>query len=145
MHQPASVLLIDDSPGECELFELALAASGIPATIALEQDPQVALLTLRNSPPRHLPSLILLDWKLGAGHGDRFLHALRGIPHLAVLPVVIFSTSAEDQDVAAGYGAGATGYVQKPLTFDQLVLCIQDLCRYWLRRNLMPGMVKSPC
>lgn len=139
----SSILLIDDSPGECELFRLALKPTGLDAALYTEQDAEAAFHFLNNH--SELPSLILLDWRLGRQRGDEFLRRLRADSRLAAIPVVVFTTSDDASDLSLAYASGANGYVVKPGTFAELIQCTADICRYWLTRNRAPHMVGTPC
>jgi two-component system, chemotaxis family, response regulator Rcp1 len=143
MHRHASVLLIDDSPGERELFREALMRTDFDVALYSEQDAEAALHFLKH---RHeLPSLILLDWHLRHERGDVFLRRLRSERRFAAIPVVAFTTSDEIADLSAAYANAVNGYVVKPDTFEDLVPCVEDICRYWLVRNRTPYPVESPC
>ena len=138
-----SILLIDDSPGECELFHLALIQTGLTVTLSTEQNAEAAFHFLNNH--SDLPALILLDWNLGRQRGDEFLKRLRADSRLAAIPVVVFTTSDDASDLALAYASGANGYVVKPGTFAELIQCAGDLCRYWLERNRVPLTIGTPC
>jgi CheY-like chemotaxis protein len=139
-----SILLLDDSPDECELFRLALAQAGTDAVLYTEQDAEAALHFLKAEAEVEV-KFILLDWKLRNQTGDVFLKRLRADARFAAIPVVVFTTSDDASDLSTAYAAGANGYVVKPGTFDELVRCVGDLCRYWLDRNLAPHPVMTPC
>lgn len=139
-----SILLIDDSPGECELFRLALIQTGLTVTLFTEQNADAAFHFLNNH-SSDLPTLILLDWHLGRQRGDEFLKRLRADSRLAAIPVVVFTTSDDASDLALAYASGANGYVIKPGTFAELIQCAGDLCRYWLERNRVPLTIGTPC
>jgi CheY-like chemotaxis protein len=117
-----SILLIDDSPGECELFRLALIQTGLTVTLFTEQNADAAFHFLNNH-SSDLPTLI----------------------RLAAIPVVVFTTSDDASDLALAYASGANGYVVKPGTFAELIQCAGDLCRYWLERNRVPLTIGTPC
>ena len=138
-----SILLIDDSPSECELFHLALIQTGLAVTLFTEQNADAAFHFLNNH--SNLPTLILLDWHLGRQRGDEFLKRLRADSRLAAIPVVVFTTSDDASDLALAYASGANGYVVKPGTFDQLIQCTGDLCRYWMKQNRVPQATGTPC
>ncbi len=142
MSSHPSILLIDDSPGECELFRLALAQTGLDIALLTEHEAEAALHVLRN---HSAPSLILLDWHLRNQHGDAFLKRLRADARLAAIPVVVFTTSDESSDLLAAHTHGANGYVVKPGTFDELIRCVTDLCAYWLRWNRTPIATGARC
>lgn len=139
----SSILMIDDSPGERELFRLALAQTGLDVALYAEQDAEAAFHFLNNH--SDLPSLILLDWNLVKQRGDEFLKRLRKDSHLAAIPVVVFTTSDDASDLSLAYASGANGYVVKPGTFTELIQCTGDLCRYWMDRNRTPHMVATRC
>ena len=139
-----SILLIEDSPGERELFRLALVQTGLEITLLAEQDAEAAFQFLNNH-SSDLPSLILLDWHLGKQRGDEFLKRLRADSRLAAIPVVVFTTSDDASDLSLAYASGANGYVMKPGTFAELIQCTTDICRYWLNRNRVPHMIGTPC
>ena len=143
MPAAATILLVDDSPGECELFRLALAQSDEVATLQIAHDSAEALHLLNTQST--VPSVILLDWKLRGPHGNELLTRLRTDARVSTLPIVIFSTSEEVSDLANAYAGGANGYVVKPATFEELVQCVGDICRYWMKRNRTPTTVLGPC
>lgn len=95
--------------------------------------------------PAGSPSLILLDLKLGRRNGCDFLIRLRADARLAAIPVVVFTTSDDQTDLASCYANGANGYVVKPGTYDELVHCTGDICRYWLTWNRSLFMAETRC
>ena len=139
------ILLIEDSPGECELFRLALDKAGVDIELTTRQELQAGLRFLTDGAHDARPALILLDWHLQQSRGDEFLTRMRAHAHLASIPVVVFSTSDDSSDIAAGYVHGANGYVVKPGTFDELVRFAGDLCRYWLRWNRSLSVAGMQC
>lgn len=143
MPNQSSILLIENSSGECELFRLALAKARLDVALFVEHDTEAALHFLKNR--QGLPCLLLLDWHLRHQHGDIFLKQLRSQARFATIPVVIFTTSDETSDLHMAYANGANGYVVKPGTFDELVDCVRDLCRYWIDLNRTPYLVGATC
>ena len=139
----SSILLIEDSPGERELFRLALVQTGLDVTLFAEQDSEEAFHFLNNH--SDIPSLILLDWHLGRQRGDEFLKRLRADSRLAAIPVVVFTTSDDTSDLSLAYANGANGYVVKPGTFDQLVYCVGAICGFWIACNVMPHQAAHRC
>ena len=77
--------------------------------------------------------------------GDGFLKRMRAEPRFAAIPVVAFTTSDDGTDLSAAYANAVNGYVVKPETFEDLVLCVGDICRYWLSRNRTPYWVETTC
>ena len=131
-----SILLIEDSPGECELFRLALARTSLDVALHTEHDAEAAFHFLEDRVHHHpLPTLILLDLQLRGQNGCDLLKRLRADARFAVIPVVVFTTSDDSSDLASAYASGANGYVVKPGTFDELVECVHDHCSFWLKWN----------
>lgn len=141
-----SILLIEDSPGECELFRLALVQTGLDVRLYTEHDTEAAFHFLEDrATHRPLPSLTLLDLRLCGRNGCDLLKRLRADARFTAIPVVVFTTSDDPQDLAACYAGGANGYVVKPGTFEQLVHCTTDLCRYWIDWNRAPSPAETRC
>src|SRR5262249_53558351 len=143
MPNQSSILLIEDSSGECELFRQALAKARLDVALFVEHDTEAALHFLTNR--QGLPSLILLDWHLRHQHGDIFLKQLRSQARFAAIPIVIFTISDEPSDPNPAYANGPNGYVVKPGAFDELVDCVRVLCRYWIDLNRTPYLVGATC
>jgi CheY-like chemotaxis protein len=143
MNRHPSVLLVDDSLGERELFRQALLRTDVDVALYAHQDAEAALHFLKRR--EDLPALVLLDWHLSAERGDVFLKRLRAEPRFTAIPVVAFTTSDHAADRSAAYANGVNGYVVKPDTVEDLVDCVGDICRYWLTRNLTSYWVGNPC
>ena len=85
-----------------------------------------------------MPHLILLDLKLPKIDGLEVLRRLRADSHTKLLPVVILTSSKEQEDLISGYSLGANSYVRKPIDFNQFIESIQQLGLYWLVLNEFP-------
>jgi CheY-like chemotaxis protein len=141
-----SILLIEDSLGECELFRMALMQTGADLRLHTRSDIDQAMHFLEQSCETDtLPSLIVLDLELRNRSGVEFLKRLRANVRLMHVPVIVFTTSDAPADLAASYAAGANGYVVKPSLFDHLVQFIHDLSHYWVHWNRSPHTVKTGC
>lgn len=86
-----------------------------------------------------MPKLILLDIKLPKLSGFELLRLIRGDPRTRLIPVVMLTSSAAEQDLMACYGAGANGYIQKPVSTRQFEEVVQQVVNYWLGINRAPG------
>jgi two-component system response regulator len=84
------------------------------------------------------PAVVLLDLKLPKIDGLEVLRRIRADPRTALQPVVILTSSKEEQDMIAGYRLGANSYVRKPVDFEQFMEAARQLGLYWLRLNEPP-------
>jgi two-component system response regulator len=88
-----------------------------------------------------VPSVILLDLKLPRLDGLDVLRRLRADPRTRLLPVVVLSSSNQEQDVAESYRLGANSYLRKPVDFSHFNEAVGQLARYWLTLNTAPPRV----
>lgn len=82
-----------------------------------------------------LPKLILLDLKLPKVNGLEILEKLRNSDHTRLVPVVILTTSNEEQDIVSSYRVGANSYIRKPVDFNEFTEAIRKITEYWLSLN----------
>jgi two-component system response regulator len=138
------ILLVDDNPSDVDLTIRAFERCSIVNEIVVAEDGQEALDYLwgrgkwdgRN--PCEIPALTLLDLKLPKVSGLDVLRQIRAEPHTRRVPVVILTSSREEQDVAAGYDYGVNGYIRKPVDFAAFAVTVQQLSLYWLVLNEPP-------
>jgi CheY-like chemotaxis protein len=136
-----SILLVEDNPQDEELTLRALRKSNLANPIVVARDGVEALdyLFARgahvNRPADALPQLILLDLKLPKVDGLEVLKELRANEETKLLPVVILTSSLEEQDLIRGYSLGANSYVRKPVDFVQFTESVRQLGLYWLVLN----------
>lgn len=140
----ASILLIDDSPGECELFRQALTQSGYKGRLEITEGSCAAMAYLKHHLQSDEPALILLDLKLRGERGVDVLRQFKQDTRFAHIPVVILTSSDDTLDVRACYQAGANGYVVKPGQFDDLITLSLHLWKFWLEHNCTRRMA-TPC
>jgi two-component system response regulator len=134
------ILLIEDNPSDVNLTKRALQKGHVANDLVVVEDGEEALDYLfRNGRyagrEDHLPAVALLDLKLPKVPGLEVLRRIRGDARTRRLPVVILTSSREEQDVAAGYDSGANSYVLKPVDFKQFQQAIEQLGMYWLVLN----------
>jgi two-component system, response regulator len=136
-----TILLVEDNPSDIGLTRRALEKSHIANELVVVEDGQEALDYLfgtalpAGSKANELPALILLDLKLPKLDGLQVLRRIRTDERTSRLPVVILTTSNEEQDIAQSYDLGANSYIRKPVDFKQFVEAVQHLGLYWLVLN----------
>jgi two-component system, response regulator len=142
--KPKIILLVEDNPDDELLTLRALKENNIRNEVVVAHDGMEALDYLFGSGPykgrdvRVRPQVILLDLKLPKVDGLEVLREIRANPQTQNLPVVILTSSREEQDVLRGYQFGANSYVRKPVDFDQFAAAVRELGLYWLVLNEAP-------
>jgi len=138
------ILLVEDNPDDVLLAKRALKKNNITNAVAVVGDGAEALDYLfgtgayegRDVADR--PAMLLLDINLPKVGGLDVLRKIRSDERLRTIPVVILTSSKEEQDVAEGYSLGANSYIRKPVDFDKFVDAVQQLGMYWLVLNEPP-------
>ncbi len=139
------ILLVDDNPDDVELTLRSLKKNHIANQVEVAHDGAEALDFIfaqgkhakRNA--NDLPALVLLDLKLPKIDGLEVLRRLRADPRTKWLPIVILTSSKEDQDVAMSYKSGCNSYVRKPVGFNEFSEATRLLGLYWLILNEPPN------
>lgn len=135
------ILLVEDNPDDEALTLRALKKNNIRNEVLVARDGVEALDYLFGTGAytgRDLsqqPQVILLDLKLPRMDGFEVLERIRSSEATRFLPVVILTTSNEDQDRVRGYGLGANSFVRKPVEFDKFIDAVRQLGLYWLILN----------
>jgi two-component system response regulator len=138
------ILLVEDNPDDEALTLRALKKNNIGNNVVVARDGVEALDflfttgTYEGRDPEVMPQLILLDLKLPKIDGLEVLRQLRGDERTHFLPVVILTSSKEEQDLINGYSLGANSYIRKPVDFAQFMEAVRQLGLYWLVLNEMP-------
>lgn len=138
------ILLVEDNPDDEALTLRALKKNNIGNTVVVVRDGAEALDFLfctgafADRDPRDKPQVILLDLKLPKVDGLEVLRRIRADTNTRTLPVVILTSSKEEQDVFNSYLIGVNSYVRKPVDFVQFVEAIRQLGLYWLVLNEAP-------
>ena len=143
-----TILLVEDNPSDIELTKRALANANIANKVVVAEDGQEALDYLfgtghyagRDAAP--LLAVVLLDLKLPKVDGLDVLRRIRADERTKRLPVVILTSSQEEQDIAAGYDLGANSYIRKPVDFLKFAEAIKSMGLYWLVLNEPPPKVR---
>jgi len=136
------IVLVEDNANDEELTLRAFRKSKIGNRVVVLRDGAEALdyFFCRGAHAGRVASeviqVVLLDLKLPKVDGLDVLRALRADARTRLIPIVILTSSAEDQDLVRGYGLGANSYVRKPVDFTQFVEAVRQLGLYWLVINL---------
>ena len=144
------ILLVEDSPDDELLTIRALKKNNILNEVVVARDGVEALDfifgtgTYADRDPSELPQLVLLDLKLPKVDGLEVLRRVREDERTCMLPVVILTSSKEENDLAKSYKLGANSYIRKPVDFNQFSEAIKNLGLYWLVLNEVPTNERTP-
>ena len=144
------ILLVEDNRDDEALTLRALRKNRITNEVVVVRDGAEALEYLfgtgryEGRDTTVMPDLILLDLKLPKVDGLEVLRRLRADQGTRSLPVVILTSSTEEQDVLKGYGLGANSYIRKPVDFDEFTEAARQLGVYWLVLNQGPPKQRRP-
>ena len=138
-----TVLLVEDNIDDVLLTQRAFRKAGVQASLQVAADGDEAVAYLRGDgaygdrTAHPMPALVLLDWKLPKRSGREVLQWVRQQPQFVALPVVVLTSSREQEDIDRAYGAGANSYLQKPVMLENLTELSSRLEGYWLRTNVV--------
>lgn len=141
------ILLVEDNPDDEELTLMGLKSSGVINEVVVVRDGEEALQFLlaegqyKDRSAEAVPAVILLDLKLPKLSGLEVLERLRANPLTKCIPVVILTSSSEEEDVVSSYKLGANSFVRKPVEFNRFADAVKHLGLYWMLINEPP--VKS--
>jgi len=138
------VLLVEDSPRDAEMTMRALRKRNLANNIVHVNDGQEALDWLfakgayASRDASNRPKVVLLDLKLPKVDGLEVLRAIRADERTKLLPVVVMTSSQEDNDVVESYKLGVNSYIVKPVDVDKFSAAVAALGHYWLLLNQKP-------
>lgn len=141
-----TILLVEDNPDDEALTLRALKKNNILNSVTIVRDGAEALDYLfcqgafAGRDASLQPAVILLDLKLPKVDGLEVLKRLRADARTRLLPVVILTSSKEEQDLLTGYHLGANSYIRKPVDFTQFMEAIRQVGMYWLMMNEPPPL-----
>jgi CheY-like chemotaxis protein len=142
--KPITILMADDDPDDRLLTADALKEARLINDIRFVEHGEELLEYLRKqgkyAPPAEVPrpGLILLDLNMPRKDGRAVLKELKQDPDLRTIPVVVLTTSKDDEDVYRSYDLGVNSYIVKPVTFEALVDILQTLEKYWFEIVELP-------
>ena len=140
------ILLVEDNPDDEALTLRALSRYGVKHHVHVARDGVEALDYLfgfkqhGGHDPSPLPTVTLLDLKLPRIDGLEVLRRVREDERTKLLPIVVLTSSREEQDLMQSYGCGANSYIRKPVDFTQFMSAVRQVGAYWLELNEDPPL-----
>ncbi len=143
MIEVPAILLAEDNPNDVELTLEALETHNLANRVTVVHDGVAAMEYLRREGafkdrPAGDPAVLLLDIKMPRKDGLEVLREIRSDPALSLLPVVVLTSSAEEQDVITSYELGVNAYVVKPVDFKSFIEAVETLGVFWALVNKRP-------
>jgi two-component system response regulator len=139
-----TIMLVEDNPDDEELTLRALRKASIANDVFVARDGREALDFLFGTgqhagrEPLTMPAVVLLDLKLPKLDGIDVLQRMRADPRTRLVPVVVLTSSSEDEDMLRSYQSGANSYVRKPIEFSEFAHAVTQLGMYWMLINQTP-------
>lgn len=144
--RPVQILLVEDNPGDVRLTMEALKEAKVLNKLTVVKDGIEALTLLRRQglyAQAARPDLILLDLNLPRKDGREVLAEIKADDDLKRIPVVILTTSQDEQDVLKTYNLYANCYITKPVDLDQFITVVKSIEDFWLGIVVLPKNGKS--
>ena len=134
------ILLAEDDPNDVELILAALADHKLANEVVVARDGAEALDYLYRrgqfaKRPASQPMVVLLDLKMPKVDGLEVLRQVKSDPDLKTIPIVILTSSREEQDIIESYNLGTNAYIVKPVEFDKFIMAIKQLGLFWVLIN----------
>lgn len=139
--KPVEILLVEDNPGDADLAREALENSKIRNTLSVVGDGEEAMAFLRHTgkyATAEHPDLILLDLNLPKKDGREVLAEIKADINLRRIPVVILTTSKEEEDILKSYNLHANCYITKPIDLHQFLRVVEAIEDFWLTIVSLP-------
>ena len=146
MKEDPCILLVEDNPDDVELTAMAFEQNGIANSLIVMRDGREALDWLfgegqyAGREPEVMPAIVLLDLQLPKVNGIEVLRRIRNEERTRLLPVIVLTSSREEQDILASYELHANSYIRKPVDFNQFSDAVKHIRLYWLLLNELPKM-----
>jgi len=139
--KPIEILLIEDNPGDIDLTRMALETSKIYNALSVVNDGEEAMAFLRKKgdyAEARRPDLVLLDLNLPRKSGREVLAEIKSDDDLKQIPVVILTTSKNEEDIIKSYNLHANCYITKPIDLKQFIKVVQSIEDFWLTIVKLP-------
>lgn len=139
--KPINILLVEDNPGDIRLTQEVLKDGKICNTLSVVMDGEEAIAFLKKTGKYKdaiTPEIILLDLNLPKKDGRQVLAEIKSDSNLKLIPVIILTTSAAEQDILNTYANHANAYITKPVDFDQFINVVRSIENFWLTIVKLP-------
>lgn len=136
-----NILLVEDNPGDVDLVKISLRENKVCNELHVALDGVEAMQFLRQEGPydhAQRPDLILLDLNLPRMNGREVLKEIKTDPGLNTIPVVILTTSDQDEDILKAYKLNANCYVRKPVDLEQFIQVVRSIDSFWFGIVTLP-------
>lgn len=147
MNEPIPILLVEDNPADVELTLRAFQRRRLSNPVAVARDGEEALDYVHRrgvfagaAPP---PGVILLDLRLPKVDGLDVLRELKAHRLYHNIPVVVLTTSAQDEDIKRSYELGAASYIVKPVEFEKFQEVVERIDLYWILTNVPYPLIRQ--
>ena len=140
MIRPHKIILVEDNKADAELTKLALKQIPIAFEIVHFLDGNELMSYLEDGITSDI-AVVLLDLNMPSPHGKDLLKRITDDQELKKIPIVIFSTSASQDDIQECYSIGANAYVKKPIDVNEFQKAIKAIAMFWLEINVLPSAV----
>ncbi len=136
--QPPDILLVEDNPDDAELTTIGLERHNLANRLVVAGDGAQALELLTGEYAAPPFAFMMLDLKLPRVSGQQVLERVRADPRTHTLPVVVLTSSSQEEDMIDSYNHGANSYIRKPVDFNAFVNAVAQLGLYWAILNEVP-------
>jgi CheY-like chemotaxis protein len=139
---PINILLVEDNPGDVRLTQEAFKDGMLHNNIHVVMDGEAAMEYLQRRgqyQDSERPDLILLDLNLPKMNGREVLAAIKNDPDLRRTPVVVLTTSQDEQDILESYKNFASSYIVKPVNMEKFIKVVSSFKQYWLSVVKLPA------
>ncbi len=137
MNMVMPILLVEDNPMDVDLTRRAFSRHNLANPLEVARDGKEALDLIDGwKEGDAVPSVILLDLKLPKVSGLEVLRAIRAHPAFGAVPVVVLTSSSEDNDIHEAYSLGANSYIVKPVEFEKFIEVARQIELYWTVLNM---------
>jgi two-component system response regulator len=146
MNNEVEILLVEDNPNDAELARRALQKNNLANNVIRVCNGEEALDYIfargpfKSNDGLNIPKLILLDLKLPKIDGLEFLKIIKADWVTKLIPVVVLTSSHEENDMVESYRLGVNSYIIKPIDFDKFIASVRDIGLYWLLLNQQPDI-----